>query len=96
MCIIYLILIYAWTWVRTCWWGQAEFSCKCKSFLKFNVNKEVYIGKVNSKQYSQFDWKYWILDTANSLTVTKVKLCKRPKVNSKSTHFLYIYNVVAL
>ena len=23
--IIYLILLHAWTWDRTCWWGQVEF-----------------------------------------------------------------------
>lgn len=31
----------------------------------------------------------------NPLTVTKVKLGKRPEVNSKPTHFLYIYNGMA-
>ena len=38
--------------------GKLNFN---QSFLNFNVCKE----KIKVKDYSQFDFKFWILDTAN-------------------------------
>ena len=50
----YLILIYAWTWDKTCWWGRVEF------FLQFNAKKKLY-----AKSSSRFEFKCWILNTAS-------------------------------
>ena len=54
--IIYLMLIHAGNWHKTCWWRQVELW----SFLQFNVKKEIYV-----KSSSRFDFNWWILDTAS-------------------------------
>ena len=78
------MLIHVWSWHRTCWWNLIKF-CSTVKQLRYCYNNANYTIAFLNEKGKLFEM---LSPLCKVLLFTGVKLCKRPEVNSESTHFV--------